>query len=431
MRKFWVHVCALAALAAGASPPLAAADLDGALRALDLGDDAAARAPLAGEIARLSYYLALAERDTARQTAAERAAALAPAGSWIADAAAALQADAAGRLDEAVGAARRATERAPGEARVWKHLGDLLVRQGDLPQARAAYEQAIAASPGYPAALVATGDLLRQAGSFSLAYNAYNHAVGDDGRPAAALLGRAASGLYVGDPEGALRDLETAAGVAEPGGDRHRALMGIVYVQTYLRRLPAGLERAEEAAQMWGALGRADMVAATLNAAARALLETGDPNSAEAWYARGWQSVEGSSMPAAEKTIWQVRALHGQARCAAARREIERARGLADQARALAAADAANAEHYSWILPYLDAYIAMNDRRAEDAVPLLLASDTERAHIRLLLGEAYQRSRDRANARLWYERALAASAGLDVESVIVRPLAAQWLERNR
>lgn len=431
MRKFGAYVCALATGVAALASPLAAADVEGALRALDLGDDVAARAPLAEEIARLSYYQALAERGEARRAAADRAAALAPAGSWIRDAAAALNADAAGQPDAALAAARRAAEAAPSEPRVWKHLGDLLARQGDVPQARTAYERAIALAPGYPMALVASGDLLRTAGDFTLAYNAYNHAVDANGRPVSALLGRAASRLYVGDPEGALRDLETAAGLAAPGGDRYRALMGIVYVQTYQRRLPAGLERAEEAAQMWGALGRADMVAATLNAAARALLETGDAGSAEAWYVRGWQSVEGSAMPAAEKTIWQVRSLHGQARCAAARREIDRARGLADQARALAASDAANAEHYAWITPYLDAYIAMNDRRAEDAVPLLLQSDTERAHIRLLLGEAYARSRDRANARLWYERALAASTGLDVESVIVRPQAANWLERNR
>lgn len=431
MRKFRAYVCALATSVAGLASPLAAADVERALRALDLGDDAAARAPLAEEIARLSYYLALAERGEARLTAADRAAALAPEGSWIRDAAAALNADAAGQLDAAVAAARRATAAAPSEARIWKHLGDLLARQGDVPQARTAYERAVALAPGYPMALVASGDLLRAAGDFTLAYNAYNHAVDDSGRPVSALLGRAASRLYVGDPEGALRDLETAVGLAPPGADRYRALMGIVYVQTYLRRLPAGLERAEEAAQMWGALGRADMVAATLNAAARALLETGDAGSAEAWYVRGWQSVEGSAMPAAEKTIWQVRSLHGQARSAATRREIDRARGLADQARSLAASDAANAEHYAWITPYLDAYIAMNDRRAEDAVPLLLQSDTERAHIRLLLGEAYARSRDRANARLWYERALAAATGLDVESVIVRPQAANWLERNR
>ena len=431
MRKFRAFVCSFAAFAAGLSAPLAAADLTAALRALDLGDDAAARAPLAEEIARLSYYQALAERGEARRVAADRAVAMAPQGSWIRDAATALNADADGELEAATAAARRAAEAAPSEPRVWKQLGDLLARQGDVPQARTAYERAIALAPGYPAALVASGDLLQQAGDFTLAYNAYNHAVDDSGRPVAALLGRAASRLYVGDPEGALGDLETAIGLAAPGAERYRALMGVLALRTYQRQLPAGLERAEEAAQMWGELGRADMVAATLNAAARALLETGDAASAEAWYVRGWQSVEGSGMPAAEKTIWQVRALHGQARCAAVRRELDRAKRLADQVRGLAATDAANAEHYAWIIPYLDAYIALNDRRAEDAVPLLLQSDTERAHIRLLLGDAYMRGRDRANARLWYERALAVSTGLDVESVIVRPQAALWLERNR
>jgi hypothetical protein len=412
-------------------PAVLAADVDAALRALDRGDDAAARADLAAEVARLSILQALAERGDARRAAADRAAALAPAGSWIAAAAEALRAEAAGELAAASAAAQRAAELSPSDARLWRLLGELRLRQENRAGARSALERATSLQPGYPAALLALGDLLRAEGQFTAAFNAYNHAVGDEGGPASALVGRATSRLYFGDEAGALEDLERAVAISAAGADRSRALMGILYLRTYLRQLPAGLDRAEEAARMWGELGRADMVAATMNGAARVLLETGDPVSAEAWYERGGQAVAGSALPESEKTIWSVRSLHGQARCAAARREIARANELAGRAKTLMAADAANAEHYGWIGPYLDAYIAMNDRRAEDAVPLLLTSDTERPHIRLLLAEGYARLRDRANARLWYERALAAAIELDAESAIVRPQAAAWLERNR
>lgn len=431
MRKVCALVSALSVCLGWATAERAGADVAGALRALDRGDDAAARPLFAEEIARLSFYQALAERGEARRQAADRVTALVPGDSWLAAGAAALAAEAAGDLEAAVAAGDRATRLAPSEPRLWKLLGDLRLRREDSAGALAAYERATTLWPDYPAALVAYGDRLRQAGQFTPAFNAYNHAVGADDGLVAAVVGRAATRLYIGDQDGALADLEDAVAFAAPGMDRYRALMGIVYLQTYLRQLPAGLDRAEEAARMWGELGRADMVAATMNATARVLLETGDAVSAEAWYVRGWQSVQGSAMPDAEKLVWQIRSLHGQARCAARQREDNRAERLASEAKALMDADAANAEHYAWIRPYLDAYLAMWDRRAEDAVPLLLTSDTERPYIRLLLAEAYARLRDRDNARLWYERALAAAVDLDAESVIVRPQAADWLERNR
>jgi len=235
----------------------------------------------------------------------------------------------------------------------------------------------------------------------------------------------------MGDRDGAFADLDRAIAVATPGNDRYRALMGVLYAHTSLRQLPQGLDRADEAARMWAELGRADMVAATMNAAGRMLLETGDPTNGEAWYDRGWQAVSTSSMPAADRTIWQVRWLHGKARCAAARHDLEAARGFADQARALMASDSANQEHYAWIGPYLDGYLALADKRYDEAITQLQRSDLERPHIRLLLAEAYSGARDRANARLWYQRALDAANGLDSESAIVRPLATAWLAKNR
>jgi hypothetical protein len=218
---------------------------------------------------------------------------------------------------------------------------------------------------------------------------------------------------------------------APAGPVRYRALMGVVYVRAHQRQLPAGLERAEQAVRMWQELARPEMVAAAANATGRVLLETGDPEGAVRWYERGWQAIEASPMPAAERTIWQVRRLHGLARAAAARREIGTARQLASDAAALMAGDAANAEHYAWIGPYLEGYLLLAERKPEAALVELQRSEVERPYIAYLIAEAHARSRSRDQARGWYERALAGANGLDPESVIVRPLASAWLAKNR
>lgn len=431
--KLWrLAVCGPIVLLLGAAfEAPARADVGAALRALDLGDDAAARTAIAAEIAQLSFYQALAERGEARKAAAERATAMAPEGSWVRDAAAGLLAAEADRSTDAIAAYERALAAAPNEARIWRLLGDLKADADDRAGAKAAYQHATAIDPTNPLALVGLGHALRQEGDFQGAYNAFNHAASEAPNSVEAHLGRAASRLYFGDTQGAKSDLDRALALATPGGDRYRALMGVLYLHTYLRELPQGLDRAEESVQMWNELGRPDMVAATINAAARVQLETGSAEAAEGWYDRAWQAIQGSSMKPAERTIWQVRWLHGKARCAAAQREMERANGHADEARALMASDAANREQYAWIGPYLDGYLAVAERRYEEAIAAYQRSDLERPHIRVLLADAYARNRDRENARLWYQRALEVSTGLDSESVIARPIATAWLAKNR
>jgi hypothetical protein len=424
----------IAVALAVASPalPAAADDLAAALVAIDYGDDAAARAPLAARAAVASFWQAVAERGDARRSAAERAlAAATDEVAWVRAGARALIASAAGDRAAAVAAWREALAAAPEEARLWKLLGDELEAQGERAGAGDAWERAAALRPGHPTANLALGDLRRESGDFGGAFNAYNHAIDDRGEPVAGWLGRAAAKLYLGDAEGAIADLEEASRRASNGPLRYRALMGIVYVRAHQRQLPAGLDRAEQAVRMWQELGRADMAAAAANATGRVLLETGDPDAAVRWYERGWQAIETSSMPAAERTIWRVRRLHGLARAAAARRDLGTARQLAADASALMAGDPANAEHYAWIGPYLEGYLLLAERKPEAALVELQRSEVERPYIAYLIAEAHARSRNRIEARAWYERALAGATGLDPESVIVRPLASAWLAKNR
>ncbi len=427
-RLMWRWTVALVAVGCVAAR---GADLATAMAALDAGDDATARAVLTTQLAEDSFYRSLAEQGEIREQDARRAAELAPAGSWLQVAAGGVAAAAAGDLDTAIAALQKATGLSPNDFRLWKVLGDLNTRKRDFANARAAYERATTLNPSYPVGLIGLGDALRRDGDFGSAFNAYNHAINSQGLPVTALIGRATARLYMGDEAGASADLERAATVAPPGNDRYRALMGLVYLQTYQRKLPQGLDRAEEAARMWGQLGRADMVAATFNATGRVLLETGDPKSAETWYERGWQAIQVSNMPADQRTIWEIRWMHGVARCAATERDAERATSIAQQAAALMAKDTTNQEHYAWIGPYLDGYLALRDRRYGDAIAAFKKSDLTRPHLCLLLAEAYARNRNKTEARTWYQRALAASTGLDPESVLARPDATAWLAKNR
>jgi Tfp pilus assembly protein PilF len=419
------------ALALAAAMPVFA-QVSSALRSLDYGDDAGARTALRRQEAEAAIWLAVAERGDARKAAAERAAALAGDDqAWMRSVARGLEAEVAGQGAAAVAALREATGLAPREARLWKLLGDFELAAKDNAAATQAYRQAVALAPAYPAANEALGDLEREAGDFGGAFNDYNHAVDDKNQPASALVGRAAARLYLGDAQGAESDLDTAIASSRPGAERARALLAKLFLRTYERRLPDGLDQAEEAVKMWQEQGRPDMIAATCNATGRVLLETGDPAGAVTWYERGWQAVEGSSLAADKKIIWQVRELHGLARAAAQNRDLERARSLADQATALMATDPANAEHYAWIGPYLNGYLLLAERKYGDAIVELRKSDLDRPFLRYLLAEAYLRSRDKTSAHEWYQKALDASTGLDSESVLVRPLASAWLAKNR
>ena len=413
-----------------AAPATAANALAQARAALDRGDLDAARPGLSAAAAAGLFELAMSERGEPRATGLARAGALAPEGHWVRPAAAGLALLDEGKVAEAVAKLREAVAANGSDKRLHKLLGDALRAQEDAAGALAAYNAAVALDPGYTAALLAVGDLKRAAGDFTAAYNAYNHALDDQDRPVAALVGRAAARLFLGDKEGAFADLAKAVDSSPPGTDRYRALMSVVYAHTYLRQLPQGLDRAEQAVAMWQGLGRPEMAAAACNATGRVLLETGNSAKALEWYDRGWTIVEGSAMKAEEQTIWHVRHLHGVARVAAQRREVRKAQGIADEAKALMDSDAANAEHYKWIYPYLIGYLRWQNKEYEAAIEQLSLSEIDRPYIQFLIADSYARLRDRANARVWFEKALAGASGLDPESVIVRPLASAWLAKN-
>lgn len=401
-----------------------------AFRALDRGDLAGARPQFRQVAAEAVLRLALAETGEDRQKAAAEASRLAAGlGGWVEPAAAGVAAWARGEDAEARLQLEKALAVPGAEPRLWRLAADLARRQGENEVALGLYERLLAAVPGHPMGLVAIGDLHRQAGRLDRAFNAYNHAIGEDGKPFAARLGRANVSVWLGDAAGAERDLQGVAAEAQ-GADRWRALMGLFYLRAAQGKPQEGLPHAEAALEVWAQAARPDMMAATTNAVARVLLELGDAAAGEAWYRRGGEIVAGSKLSDGEKVLWRVRELHGVARSYAKRGDLQRAREAAAEAKKLMDSDPANAEHYAWIGPYLEGYLRLYERKYDAALEELMKSETDRAHIRLLIAEAYARKRDRVRAREWYEKAIEASTGLDPESVIARPAARSWLEKN-
>ncbi len=409
---------------------LLGAQVPESLRWLDRGEVEAARPPLRAAAAVALLQLSLAESGEARQAAADQLMRLTEgSGGWLEPAARGLVAWVRGDDAEVRAQLEKALAFPEAEPRLWRILGDVARRQGRNDDALAAYERLLAAVPGHPVALTAIGELHRQAGRLDRAFNAFNHAVGEDGKPYGARLGRASVAVWLGDLERAERDLQEVAAQAQ-GSDRWRALMGLFYLRALERRPLEGLPQAESALQVWAQANRPDMMAATTNAVARVLLELADSAAAESWYRRGGEIVAGSNLSESDKMLWRVRELHGLARAAAKRGELKLARERAAEAKRLMEADSANAEHYAWIGPYLEGYLRLAEKNYDGALEELMKSQTQRAHLRLLIAEAYARKRDRVNAREWYRKALAASTGLDPESVIAGPAARAWLSKN-
>jgi Flp pilus assembly protein TadD len=67
-----------------------------------------------------------------------------------------------GRLGDAVAQFQEALRLAPGDARIWHHLGVCWLNLGNLGEAEAAFRQELRISPGSPAGQEALSDVLQQ-----------------------------------------------------------------------------------------------------------------------------------------------------------------------------------------------------------------------------------------------------------------------------
>jgi tetratricopeptide (TPR) repeat protein len=158
---------------------------------------------------------------------------------------------------------------------------------------------------------------------------------------------------------------------------------------------------------------------------ARIYLETGDPEHAFKWYRMGHDTaMRKPEMTDDEKNLWLFRWEHAQARIAARR-------GKADEAQqhiaaAKAALEKANNPDQARFYPYLTGYVAFYAGDYRTAINDLQKADLHDPFILALLGQAYEKSGNQAQATDCYRKVLASNAH-NVTNAFARPLARKKL----
>ena len=114
-------------------------------------------------------------------------------------------------LDEALVAARRATEKSPRFGFAWARVAELEFSFGRVDAALAALDKALALSPRHASALALKGFLLSAQNKIPAAIRQFDEAMAIDSVLPEAWLGRGLSRIRSGDGAGGREDLRTAA----------------------------------------------------------------------------------------------------------------------------------------------------------------------------------------------------------------------------
>jgi tetratricopeptide (TPR) repeat protein len=160
--------------------------------------------------------------------------------------------------------------------------------------------------------------------------------------------------------------------------------------------------------------------AETANELARIYLESGDREQAFKWYKLGYDTaLRKPDLTDAEKNLWLFRWENAQARIAARRGKADEARQHVGAAKA--ALDRANNPDQARFYPYLTGYVAFYTGDYETAIADLQKADQRDPLILALLGEAYEKSGNEAQATEYYRKALASNAH-NPTNAFARPL---------
>jgi tetratricopeptide (TPR) repeat protein len=169
--------------------------------------------------------------------------------------------------------------------------------------------------------------------------------------------------------------------------------------------------------------------AAIANALGRIYLESGDLAKAEQWYRTGYEtSKQISQQPAARLALWDLRWHHALARIAARKGNRAAAAKHATEVKALL--DRGGNENQRSVYPYLLGYIAFYTKQYKNAVTELEQGDLEDPFVLGLIAQSYEKLRDAAKAREYYEKVMAIPDHT-INAAFARPVARRYLARSR
>jgi tetratricopeptide (TPR) repeat protein len=280
---------------------------------------------------------------------------------------------------------------APGSAADLVQRGEKLIRDGKQDEALAVYRQVLDKSPDNYQANLESGAALDLKGEYAKAQEHLTKAV------------------------------EVA-----PADSKEQALRALAFSYAFQGD---AFKAAEPEMQVFNArLAKGDSVAAAeaCNELARIYLELGDPDHAYKWYKMGFDTVSRKpDLSEADKNLWLFRWESAQARVAARR-------GNADEAHphvraAKAALDKANNPDQMRFYPYLTGYVAFYTGDFRTAISELQKADQRDPLNLALLGQAYEKSGDAAQARDYYRKVLDINFH-NPTNAFARPLAKKKLE---
>lgn len=153
----------------------------------------------------------------------------------------------------------------------------------------------------------------------------------------------------------------------------------------------------------------ANAASGTANALARVYLETGDLANAEKWYRTGYETSKGiKDISESDRNLWLMRWHNAQGRIAARRGNAAEAQRQAASLNELLAKGQNEDERPQY--HYLLGYIALEAGELDRAIAELQKASPEDPFVVGLLGRAYEKKGDAANARAAYQKVLAMPA---------------------
>jgi tetratricopeptide (TPR) repeat protein len=157
----------------------------------------------------------------------------------------------------------------------------------------------------------------------------------------------------------------------------------------------------------------------------RIYLDSNDPDHAYKWYKMGYETVAHKpDLTDADKNLWLFRWENAQARIAARRGKTDEAQQHISAAKA--ALDKANNPDQARFYPYLTGYVAFYTADYKTAIAELQKADQHDPMVLALLGQAYEKSGDAAQAKAYYGKVME-STGHNAANAVARPLARKKL----
>ncbi len=282
--------------------------------------------------------------------------------------------------------------------------------------------------PSRPLAITQEADKLLRAGDVAGAVAGFRRAIAGDPRLFEARLGLGRALDLAGDYRGARVQLEQAIQI---GADdqRNAALMATAISYAFESKAD---ESARYAQRVFDAQMQADdrsSAAETANALGRIYLESGNLVKAEQWYRTGYETSKEISQQSADRLVlWEMRWHNALGRIAARRGDRRAAMEHAAQGRALL--DKGGNDDQRPFYPYLMGYIAFYMRDYRMAIEQLLKGDQKDPFVLGLIGQSYEKLKQRAKAREYYVRVLASSSH-SINAAFSRPQAQRFLKPPR